>query len=83
LSEQAYFRGTGRRKTAIAQVKLMTGKGAIIVNGKPLEEVFGMERLQSTILEPLRVTDTSNKFSAVVKVTGGGIVSQAGPSVMA
>ena len=56
----------------------MTGKGAIIVNGKPLEEVFGMERLQSTILEPLRVTDTSNKFSAVVKVTGGGIVSQAG-----
>ena len=78
MSEQAYFRGTGRRKTAIAQVKLMTGKGAIIVNGKPLEEVFGMERLQSTILEPLRVTDTSNKFSAVVKVTGGGIVSQAG-----
>jgi small subunit ribosomal protein S9 len=78
LSEQAYFRGTGRRKTAVAQVKLMTGKGAIIVNGKPLEEVFGMERLQSTILEPFRVTDTSNKFSAVVKVTGGGIVGQAG-----
>jgi small subunit ribosomal protein S9 len=78
LSEQAYFRGTGRRKTAIAQVKLMTGKGAIIINGKPLEEVFGMERLQATILEPLRVTDTSNKFSAVVKVTGGGIVAQAG-----
>ena len=78
MSEQAYFRGTGRRKTAVAQVKLMTGKGAIIVNGKPLEEVFGMERLQATILEPLRVTDTSNKFSAVVKVTGGGIVAQAG-----
>ena len=78
MSEQAYFRGTGRRKAAVAQVKLMTGKGAIIVNGKPLEEVFGMERLQSTILEPLRVTDTSNKLSAVVKVTGGGIVSQAG-----
>lgn len=56
----------------------MTGKGAIIINGKPMEEVFGMERLQATILEPLRVTDTSNKFSAVVKVTGGGIVAQAG-----
>jgi len=78
LTEQAYFRGTGRRKTAVAQVRLMTGKGAIVINGKPLEEVFGMERLQSTILEPLRVTDTSNKFSAVVKVTGGGIVAQAG-----
>ena len=78
MTEQAYFRGTGRRKTAVAQVRLMTGKGAIVINGKPLEEVFGMERLQSTILEPLRVTDTSNKFSAVVKVTGGGIVAQAG-----
>ncbi len=78
LSEQAYFRGTGRRKTAVAQVKLMTGKGAIIVNGKPLEEVFGLERLQSTILEPLKVTDNSNKLSAVVKVTGGGISAQAG-----
>lgn len=78
MSEQAYFRGTGRRKTAVAQVKLMTGKGAIIVNGKPLEEVFGIERLQATILEPFKVTDTSNKLSAVVKVTGGGIVAQAG-----
>lgn len=78
MSEQAYFRGTGRRKTAVAQVKLMTGKGAIIVNGKPLEEVFGLERLQFTILEPLKVTDNSNKLSAVVKVTGGGIVAQAG-----
>ncbi len=78
LSEQAYFRGTGRRKTAVAQVKIMKGKGAIIVNGKPLEEVFGLERLRSTVLEPLKVTNTSDKFSAVVKVTGGGIASQAG-----
>jgi small subunit ribosomal protein S9 len=43
-----------------------------------MEEIFGIQRLQSTILEPLRVTDTSNKFSAVVKVTGGGVVAQAG-----
>jgi small subunit ribosomal protein S9 len=56
----------------------MTGKGAIIVNGKPLEEIFGLERLQSTILEPFKVTDNSNKLSAVVKVTGGGISAQAG-----
>jgi small subunit ribosomal protein S9 len=56
----------------------MTGKGAIIVNGKPLEEVFGLDRLQSTILEPFKVTDNSNKLSAVVKVTGGGIAAQAG-----
>jgi small subunit ribosomal protein S9 len=78
LSEQAYFRGTGRRKTAVAQVRLMSGKGAIIINGKPLEEVVTIDRLRSTILEPLRVTETSNKFSAIVKVTGGGTVAQAG-----
>lgn len=62
----------------MAQVKLMKGKGAIIVNGKPMEEVFRIERLRSTILEPLKVTNTSEKLSAVVKVTGGGIASQAG-----
>jgi small subunit ribosomal protein S9 len=78
LSEQAYFRGTGRRKTAVAQVRLMAGNGAIIVNGKPFDEIFGLPRLQSAILEPLRVTDTSDRFSAVVKVGGGGISAQAG-----
>ncbi len=78
LSEQTYFRGTGRRKTAVAQVKLVKGKGAIIVNGKPLEEVFGIERLRSTILEPLRATGTLDKLSAIVKVRGGGISAQAG-----
>lgn len=78
MGEQAYFRGTGRRKTAIAQVRLMRGKGAVIVNGKPLEEIFGMQRLQSVILEPLKVTDTVDKLSAIVKVTGGGISAQAG-----
>lgn len=56
----------------------MRGKGAVIVNGKPLEEIFGMQRLQSVILEPLKVTDTVDKLSAIVKVTGGGISAQAG-----
>jgi small subunit ribosomal protein S9 len=78
LSEQTYFRGTGRRKTAVAQVKLMKGKGAVIVNGKPLEEVFGIDRLKTTVLEPLRATETTDKLSAVVKVTGGGSSAQAG-----
>ena len=78
MSEQAYFRGTGRRKTAVAQVRLMAGNGAIIVNGKPLEDVFSITRLQSTILEPMRVTDTEGKFNAIVKVVGGGVSAQAG-----
>ena len=78
MSEQAYFRGTGRRKTAVAQVRLMEGNGAIIVNGKPFEEVFAIPRWQSTILQPLRVTNTSDRFNAIVKVGGGGISAQAG-----
>jgi small subunit ribosomal protein S9 len=56
----------------------MPGKGAVIVNGKPLEEVFNVLRLQSTILEPLRVTSTTDKLNAMVRVEGGGISSQAG-----
>ena len=78
MSEQPYFRGTGRRKTAVAQVRLMAGNGAIIINGKPFEDIFGILRLQSAILEPLRVTDTLDKFNAIVKVGGGGISAQAG-----
>ncbi len=56
----------------------MAGKGAIIVNGKPFEDTFGVPRWQSTILEPLRVTNTLDKFNAIVKVGGGGISAQAG-----
>jgi len=78
LSEQAYFRGTGKRKTAVAQVRLMAGNGAIIVNGKPFEDIFSIPRLKSAILEPLRVTDNQDKFNAIVKVEGGGVSSQAG-----
>ena len=78
MSEQAYFRGTGKRKTAVAQVRLMAGNGAIIVNGKPFDDIFVIPRLRSTILEPLRVTDTLDKFNAIVKVGGGGVSAQAG-----
>ena len=56
----------------------MAGNGAVIVNGKPFEDIFGILRLHSAILEPLRVTDTLDKFNAIVKVGGGGISAQAG-----
>jgi small subunit ribosomal protein S9 len=78
LSEQAYFYGTGKRKCAIAQVRVTPGNGAIIVNGKPFEEIFGVRRLQAYICEPLKVTNTLDGVSVVVKVTGGGFASQAG-----
>lgn len=78
MNDQAYFRGTGKRKTAVAQVRLTAGNGAVIVNGKPFDEIFGIQRWQATILEPLKVTNTEDKFNAIVKVSGGGVVAQAG-----
>ena len=78
MTGQAYFYGTGRRKSAIARVKLLPGKGTIIINGKPLNELFPQLTLQALIIEPLRVTGTLDRFNAQVKVEGGGIAGQAG-----
>ena len=78
MSEQTYYGGTGRRKTSIAQVRLMKGEGVVIINGKPLEEGVARKVLQDVILKPLKLTNTSNQYNAVVKVEGGGISGQAG-----
>jgi len=78
LSEQTYYSGTGRRKTSIAQVKLMKGEGVVIINGKPIEESIARKVLQDVIMQPLKLTNTSNQYNAVVKVEGGGISGQAG-----
>ena len=78
MTEQGYFYGTGRRKTAVAQVRLVEGNGAVIVNGKPFEDVFKRGVLQTQILQPLEVTNTHNRFNAMVKVAGGGTSGQAG-----
>jgi small subunit ribosomal protein S9 len=78
MTDQAYFYGTGKRKTAIARVRLLPGSGTIIINGKPLEELFSQLALQAAILEPLRVTGTLDRFNTVAKVEGGGISGQAG-----
>lgn len=78
MTDQAYFYGTGRRKSAIARVRLIPGGDAIIVNGKQLEEAFPQYTLHSGIIEPLRVTGTLGKFNIIVKVEGGGIAGQAG-----
>ena len=78
MTEQAYFYGTGKRKTAIARVRLVPGTGTVIVNGKALEEHFPLFTLQARVTEPLRVTNTLDTFNAVAKVEGGGISGQAG-----
>ncbi len=78
MEKQAYFHGTGRRKTAVAQVRLFAGGGAIITNGVPYEERFPSLEQRQAILQPLVVTDSVSKYNAVIKVTGGGISGQSG-----
>ena len=76
--KQSYFHGTGRRKTSIAQVKIMPGNGAIIINGVPYEDLFPSVEHRRAILQPLLVTESLGKFNAMVKVNGGGITGQSG-----
>jgi len=76
--KQAYFNGTGRRKTSIAQVRIMPGNGAIIINGVPFEELFTSVEHRRTILQPLLVTESLGKYNAMVKVSGGGTTGQSG-----
>ena len=72
MSKQTYFSGTGRRKTAIAQVKLTAGNGAVIINNRPFEEWLPNAEERLAVIKPLIVTENAGKFNATVKVTGGG-----------
>ncbi len=70
--------GTGRRKTAIARVRLATGTGKIVINGRPFENYFPMETQRMVAAQPLTVTGTADKYDAQITVTGGGPNGQAG-----
>jgi len=72
------FLGTGRRKTAVARVRLASGKGKIVVNGRPLENYFPLETLRATVVQPLAVTGNTERFDVRINVTGGGPNGQAG-----
>ena len=75
---QQYYHGTGKRKTAIAQVRLYPDAGGpIIVNGKPMDEYFGWSTWQGVVNDAFRVSNTTNRFRVVVKVLGGGVNAQA------
>ena len=78
MSDKIYYYGTGRRKNAIARVRLTEGSGKITINGKDIDEFFGMETLKVIVRQPLTVTNTSAKYDVIVKVTGGGFTGQAG-----
>ena len=72
------YLGTGRRKTAIARVRLASGTGKITVNGRAIENYFTLETLRTTATQPLSVTGTAEKFDARINVGGGGPNGQAG-----
>ena len=72
------FRGTGRRKTAVAQVRLLSGSGKILINSRPFENYFPTESLRTAATQPLTVTGTTEKFDVLVNVRGGGPNGQAG-----
>ncbi len=77
-TQQEYYYGTGKRKTAIAKVRLyLDDGGSIIVNGKTMEEFFNWNPWQLEIKEPFRATDTVNRFRVNARVLGGGVHAQA------
>ncbi|HXG25771.1 MAG TPA: 30S ribosomal protein S9 [Candidatus Binatia bacterium] len=70
--------GTGRRKTAVARVRLLPGEGEIVINGRSLAEHFGAAIEEADIRLPFRVTNTDGRYNAMIKVQGGGVTGQAG-----
>ena len=77
MVEMVKYGATGRRKSSIARINLIPGTGKITVNERPFENYFKRETHRLTILEPLRLTNSQEKFDIVVKVIGGGITGQA------
>ena len=77
-SAKPYFYGTGRRKSSVARVRLYPGTGKITINGRDVEDYFGLETLKLIINQPFGVTGREGKFDIVANVQGGGISGQAG-----
>ncbi|NCO66371.1 MAG: 30S ribosomal protein S9 [Candidatus Aquicultor secundus] len=78
MASKVVYYGTGRRKDAVARVRLMPGKGEFNVGGKNLETYFGRKALQILIQQPFEVTGTTDRFDVIASITGGGVSGQAG-----
>ncbi len=73
-----FYYGTGRRKSSTARVRLYNGSGSITINGRDIDDYFGLETLKLIVRQPLEVTGNTEKFDIVVNVSGGGVSGQAG-----
>ena len=78
MAEITEYIGTGRRKTAVARVRLAAGSGKVTVNGRPIDNYFALEAQRYQVMEPLNLTDNAQKFDVRVNVSGGGPNGQAG-----
>ncbi|MBQ7428031.1 MAG: 30S ribosomal protein S9 [Butyrivibrio sp.] len=78
MAKAANYYGTGRRKSSVARVYLVAGKGNITINKRSIDDFFGLETLKTIVRQPLVATDTADKFDVIVTVKGGGTTGQAG-----
>ena len=78
MSTPAFYWGTGRRKTAVARVRLIPGEGQMVVNGRTPEEHFGGILAEAELFLPFRVTGTEGRYNTMIKVEGGGVTGQSG-----
>ena len=78
MASTVQYYGTGRRKESVARVRLVPGNGAITINGRDIDDYFGLETLKTILRQPLEATGTIGKFDVLVNVKGGGFTGQAG-----
>ncbi|MFO7636074.1 MAG: 30S ribosomal protein S9 [Clostridia bacterium] len=78
MAKDAQYAGTGRRKKSVARVRLVPGEGKITINGRDIDDYFGLETLKVIVSQPLALTKTVGRFDILVKVVGGGLTGQAG-----
>ena len=75
---QVQYQAVGRRKKAIARVRLVPGDGKILINGREIDNYFGLETLKMTVRQPLVLTSLEGRYDVLVNVYGGGLAGQAG-----
>ena len=78
MAQTVQYRGTGRRKTSVAQVRLIPGEGKMLINKRPLTEYFGKKTLEMVVKQPLVLTKTEGRYDILATVKGGGVTGQAG-----
>ncbi len=77
-SKVKYYYGTGRRKHSVSRVRIYPGNGNVTINGRSIDDYFGLETLKLLVRQPLALTDNLDKLDVVCTVTGGGVTGQAG-----